>query len=145
MTIRGGAELAGVQQLLYLVVAPVIAAHKADLNQMLAGGHLRVHHGLAVGGGVGKGLLAEDGLAGLDGGQDGVLMELTRRGDRHGVDVGVVDGLVEIHVDLGAGAGDLRALLYALLKHVAHGDDLAAPDAVLNALDVFPADHTAAG
>ena len=141
---QGGAEPAGVQQLLHLVIAPVIAAHEADLHQMLAGGHLRVHHGLAVGGGVGQGLLAEDRLAGLDGGQDGVLVELAGGGDHHGVDVRVVDGLVEVRVGLGARPGNLRALFHALLEHVADRHDLGAPDAVLNAFNVLPADHAAA-
>ena len=111
---------------------------------MLAGGNLRVHDRFAVGGGVGQGLLAKDGLSGLDGGQDRVLMELTRRSDHHGVDIGGVDGLVEVRVGLGARTGQLRALLHALFKHVADGHDLGPPDTVLDALDVFLSNHAAA-
>ena len=139
-----GAELPGIQQLLHLVIAPIIAAHEADLDQVLAGGHLRIHHGLAVGGGVGQGLFAEDGLSGLNGGQDGVLVELARRGDHDRIHVRVVDGLVEVRVGLGSGARQLRALLHALFKHVADGHDLGPPDTVLNAFNVLPADHAAA-
>ena len=111
---------------------------------MLAGGHLRVHHGLAVGGGVGQGLFAEDRLSGLNGGQDGVLVELARRGDHDRIHVRVVDGLVEVRVGLGARTGQLRALLHALFKHVADGHDLGPPDTVLDALDVFLSNHAAA-
>ena len=71
-------------------------------------------------------------------------MELTRGGNDNCVYVRIVDCFVEVGVDLGAGAGDLSAFLCALLEYVAYCNDLRAADAVLDALNVLAADHTAA-
>ena len=71
-------------------------------------------------------------------------MELTRGGNNNCVYVRIVDCFVEVGVDLGAGAGDLSTLLCALLEYVAYCNDLRAADAVLDALNVLAADHTAA-
>ena len=138
------AELAGVKQLLDLAVAAVVAAHEADLYEVLAAGHLGLDDFLAVSGGVCERLLGEYRLACLDGCQNRTLVELARSGDNDSVYVRVVDSFVEVSVDLGAGACDLSALLCALLEYVADCNDLRAADAVLDALDVFTADHTAA-
>ena len=138
------AELAGVDQLLDLAVAAVVAAHEADLNEVLAAGHLGLDDLLAVSSGVCQRLLGEYRLASLDSCQNRTLVELTRGGNDNCVYVRIVDCFIEVGVDLGAGAGDLSALLCALLEYVAYCNDLRAADAVLDALNVLAADHTAA-
>ena len=71
-------------------------------------------------------------------------MELARSGDHNSGDFGVGNGFVEVGVNLGAGTGNLCALLRALGEHVAHSHDLRATDTVLDALDMLFADHAAA-
>ena len=138
------AELAGVDQLLNLTVAAVVTAHEANLYEVLAAGHLGLDDLLAVSSGVSQRLLGEYRLAGLDSCQNRTLVELTRGGNDDCVYVRIVDCFVKVGVDLGAGAGDLSALLCALLEYVAYCNDLRAADAVLDALNVLAANHTAA-
>ena len=71
-------------------------------------------------------------------------MELTRGGNYNSVYVRIVDCFVEIGVNLGAGTGDLSALLCAFFKYVAYSNDACIADAVLDTLDVLTADHAAA-
>ena len=71
-------------------------------------------------------------------------MELTRGGNNNSVYIRIIDCFVEIGVNLGAGTGDLSALLCAFFKYVAYCNDLCAADAVLDTLNVFTADHAAA-
>ena len=139
-----GTELAGIDQFLNLTVAAVVTAHEANLYEVLAAGHLGLNDLLAVSSGVRQRLLGEYRLAGLDSCQNRTLVELTRGGNDDCVYVRIVDCFVEVGVDLGAGTGDLSALLCALLEYVAYCNDLRAADAVLDALNVLAADHTAA-
>ena len=111
---------------------------------MLAAGHLGLDDLLAVSSGVCQRLLGEYRLASLDSCQNRTLVELTRGGNDNCVYVRIVDCFIEVGVDLGVGAGDLSALLCALLEYVAYCNDLRAADAVLDALNVLAADHTAA-
>ena len=80
------AVLAGIDSFLELIVARVIAAHEADLNQLLAGGHLSLYDALA---GIRLGcqrLFAEYILAGLDCRHDVLLVKRIERGNNNGVD-----------------------------------------------------------
>ena len=138
------AELAGIDQLLDLTVAAVVAAHEADLYEVLAACHLGLDDFLAVSGGVCQRLLGEYRLAGLDSGQNRTLVELTRGGNNNSVYIRIVDRFVEVGVNLGAGACNLSALLSTLLEYVAYSNDACITDAVLDAFDVFAADHAAA-
>ena len=137
------AELARINQLLDLLVAAVVAAHEADLYQMLAGCHFGIHNRLAVRCGIRQRLFAEHRLAGLNRCNDRVLVERARGGDDNGVNVRIVDGGIKVGVDLNVAARDLRALLRALFKYIAYGNYLRTADTVLNALDVFAANHAA--
>ena len=71
-------------------------------------------------------------------------MELTRGGNNNSVYIRIVDCFVEVGVNLGAGTGDLSALLCAFFEYVADCNDLCVADAVLDAFNVFTADHAAA-
>ena len=139
-----GTELAGVDQFLNLTVAAVVAAHEANLYKVLAACHLGLNDLLAVSSGVSQRLLGEYRLAGLDSCQNRTLVELTRGGNYNSVYVRIVDCFVEIGVNLGAGTGDLSALLCAFFKYVAYSNDACIADAVLDTLDVLTADHAAA-
>ena len=138
------AELAGVEQFLDLTITPVIAAHETNLYEMFPGFHFRFDNFAAVGGGVGERLFAEYGLSGLDSGDNGAFVELSRRRDHDGVYIGVGDSFVKVLVLLGTGAGDFGAFLQIGLHHVAHRHDTRSANAVLYALNVFAGNHAAA-
>ena len=139
-----GTELAGVDQLLNLTIAAVVTAHEANLYEVLAAGHLGLNDLLAVSSGVCQRLLGEYRLASLDRCQNRTLVELTRGGNNNSVYIRIVDCFVEVGVNLGAGTGDLSALLCAFFKYVADCNDLCVANAVLDTLNVFTADHAAA-
>ena len=82
------ADDAVVDRLLQRAVALVVAALEADLNEMAAGGDLRLDDAHAGLGGRGERLLAEHRLAGLDRGEDISLMRRPPGGDDDRVHVG---------------------------------------------------------
>ena len=79
---QGSAELARLNHLFELNITGVIAAHKADLHQVLSACDFRFHDLFAELGSGGQGLFTEDGLAGFDRFQDkGSVPGVCRRDD----------------------------------------------------------------
>ena len=139
---QGRAQLARVDDALHLGVAPVIAAHEADLQQALAVGDLGGDDLLAVGGVLGERLLAEDELAVLQALEDVARMGRVGRGDDDRLDLGRGDQLLAGLVD---GQAVLRGhLLGSRLEIVGAGDDLAAGHQLNQTADVVAADRAAA-
>ena len=87
---------AGLDGFLDLQIALVIAAHKAELNEVLAALYLGIDDGEAVLGGRAERFLAEDTFACTDGGEQCVLVCKARSDDEDGVDIGAVDEVVRI-------------------------------------------------
>ena len=139
-----GTELAGVDQFLNLTVAAVVTAHEANLYQVLAAGHLGLNDLLAVSSGVCQRLLGEYRLASLDSCQNRTLVELTWVVTTTAFTSGSLIASLKSGVNLGAGTGNLSALLSAFFKYVADCNDLCVANAVLDTLNVFTADHAAA-
>lgn len=108
---------------------------------MLTRCHLRVDDCLAACCGIDQRLFAEYRLAGLNCCDDRVLVERARCSDNDRINIRVVDGCVEVCVNLDVTTRNFGALLHAFLEYIAHSDNLCAANAVLNTLDMFAADH----
>ena len=136
------AVLSAVDSSLQLLVALVIAAHEADLNQLFAGLHLGLDDALA---GVRLGrerLLAEYVLAGRDGRQNVFLVIRVSRGAHNRVNLGVIDHINRVFKALDAVLLGNRKAESA--RRVGAGDDLAALQGVVDALDMAAADAAGA-
>ena len=139
---QGFAVLAAVNRCLQLLVAFVIAAHEANLNQLLAGLHLRLNDALARIGLGSERLLAEHILACCDGSQNIFLVIRISGGAHDCIDLGIVD-----HIDR-----VLKALDAVLLgnrqaecaSRICTSNNFAALQGVVNALDMGTADAAGA-
>ena len=138
------AEFAGIDQILDLLIAAVVAAHEADLYQMPAGRHLRINDCLAVRSGVSQRLFAVYRLACLDGRDNRGFVKCARRGDNNRVHIGIVDRSMVICIDLGVSTGDLCAPFRTGFGNVTYCDNRSILDAVLDSFNMLAADHAAA-
>ena len=114
---HGLAELAAADQVSDLVVTAVITAHEANLYKVLAGSHLCINDLFAVCSSGGEGLLCEHGLACLDGGKDGVLVEVAGCCNNDCIYIGISDECVSVCIDLYA-ADQIGSCLCACLEDI---------------------------
>ena len=136
---QGSAVLAGLDQALELAVTGVIAAHEADLYQVLSAGDFRLYDLLAELGSGGQGLLTEDGLAGLDRLKDEGSVPGICCCDDDSLDLSVMDqlfGCVKC-----ADPEFVCNRLSEILVHIRTGDDSSALQTGVDALDVCSADR----
>ena len=134
---------AGLQSLLDLQIALVIAAHKAELNEVFAALYLGIDDGEAVLGGRAEGLLTEDALARADGGEQCVLVRKAWSDDEDGVDIGAVDEVVRILELLAVRPCDGGCHVDQLVDHIGDGGDGRTLCALYETFDVVAA-HAAA-
>ena len=130
--------LAGVDSFLQLAVTRIIAAHEANLNQLLAGCHLGLNDALAGISLRSQRLLAENVLAGLDRCHDVLLVERVERGNDYCVDFVGRNHVLALFVSLDAVLlGNRLAEVDVCIRA---GNNLAALQGVVDAFNVGTAD-----
>ena len=134
--------LAGVDSLFQLTVTRIVAAHEANLYQLLAGCHLGLDDALARVGLGSQRLFAENILAGLDCRHNVLLVERVKRGNDYCVDVVGRDHVLALFVSLDAVF--LGNRLAEVDICVRTGDHLCALKRLVDALDVGTADCASA-
>ena len=137
------AVLTGIEGSLDLVVALVVAAHEAELDQVFAGFDFCIDDFEAILSRRAKRFLAEDALASLDGHKQCFFVGKARRDDEDGIDGRIVDEVGFALVLLAVRAGDSSTLLDECVHHIRNGDNLCTLRAIRQTINVASAHTTA--
>ena len=133
-------DLAGVDDLLELLVLRGVVAHEAHLQQAAALGLLQLHDLEALVGGQGQRLLAEGVFLGFEGGHDDLEVSLVVGGDDDGLNLGIVDHLMVVGVVLGLDAKLVESGLGAARHNIVDRHDLDVRDGVGQTVEMVRAD-----